>query len=159
MLAPGSGALSHFEFLSPGSWPLSGPGSTFRAAGRRSDGQRSTRSLAAGPRAVQGWHADGTLPLPPSQQPRVLVPTALRPAASANAVPAGDPPVPLPEQPITAHPDHLPAWALTPNIPVLYCPKARHQTTGDSPYVPEPLNLLLKPADPKAAHPASLVPS
>lgn len=79
MLAPGSGALSHFEFLSPGSWPLSGPGSTFRAAGRRSDGQRSTRSLAAGPRAVQGWHADGTLPLPPSQQPRVPVPTALRP--------------------------------------------------------------------------------
>lgn len=57
------------------------------------------------------------------------------------------------------HPDHLPAWALTPNIPVLYCPKARHQTTGDSPYVPEPLNLLLKPADPKAAHPASMVPS
>lgn len=103
MLAPGSGALSHFEFLSPGSWPLSGPRSTFRAAGRRSDGQRSTRSLAAGPRAVQGWHADGTLPLPPSQQPRVPVPT-LRPVASANAVPAGDPPVPLPEQPITATP-------------------------------------------------------
>lgn len=114
--------------------------------------QSGTRPRAACPRAVRGWHADGTGPPPFRSSPHRCAP---QPAA-ANTVPAR---FPFLSGDHCHTPDHLPAWALTPNIPVPYCPRARHQTTRDNSYAPEPLNLLLKPADPKAAQPASLVPS